>query len=81
MHAVCVLTQCNLRQVQTVDPGNLTKGVGSVEDHHETNGPPGPTGEQTRTHKHKGSGCMHIPIDMFVENKAHIQTQCTICMN
>lgn len=42
---VVVLTKCDLGQVQTVDPGDLAKGVGSVQDHHETDRTPRPGGE------------------------------------
>lgn len=38
-----MLTQCNLGQMQPVDPGDLTEGVGSVEDHHEADGTSRPT--------------------------------------
>lgn len=38
--APVVLTESDLRQVQTVDPGDLAEGVGSVEDHHETDRTP-----------------------------------------
>lgn len=51
----CMLTLCNLGQVQTVDPRDLTEGAGSVEDHHETDRTPRPRGG----HIHKHIRCIN----------------------